>query len=212
MDECISDWWRYNCEVWLTGIVAIQKEARWWSKVGCMSICHSKDGQTLMNRIFRMLPWWLESDSKYLYNLYNHIGLSKPFLCNLCWPTFRFQPISAFQPRRRQMRKEKQALAGNGRRWRQRQHRRSANTNQITPPHQLRELAWTYTVIYNIYIYMFIRLYYITLHYIMLYDIILYYIILYYIIFICIYGVSVSFIMNSHIWMIKTSSHSMESW
>ena len=98
-----------------------------------MSICHSKDGQTLMNRIFRMLPWWLESDSKYLYN---HIGLSKPFEI----PMLAHFQISAFQPRHRQMRKEKQAQ-GNGRRWRQRQHRRSANTSQITPPHQLRELA-----------------------------------------------------------------------
>ena len=140
MDEFISDWWRYNREVWLTGIVKqfLEGSSRWWSKVGCMSICPYAIVRMVKPSWIGFLECyhdgWNRIQSIYIA-IYNHIGLSKTI-----WDSYVGPQISAFQPHRRQMRKEKQAQ-GNGRRWRQRQHRRSANTNQITSPHQLRGLA-----------------------------------------------------------------------
>jgi len=88
MDEFISDWWRYNREVWLTGIVKqfLEGSSRWWSKVGCMSICPYA--------IVRMVkPSWIGFLECYhdgwnrIQSIYIAILGWVNYLRFLCWPT-----------------------------------------------------------------------------------------------------------------------------
>lgn len=118
MDEFISDWWRYNREVWLTGIVKqfLEGSSRWWSKVGCMSICPYAIVRMVKPSWIGFLECyhdgWNRIQSIYIA-IYNHIGLSKLFEIPML--AHRFQPSSHIAGRCERKSRPKETAEGDAR-------------------------------------------------------------------------------------------------